>query len=133
LKGYKLCFQNNNRGKIVANIIESPGDSVKGIVYRISDPEDCEKLDDCEGYPYVYKKRNVIITDKQNGKETECLTYIMDQLYGNGEKKRYYGIPEIGYLRHILAGYKAMDTADVREVWDIFEGVEYRELISKIR
>ncbi len=131
MKGYKLGFQNNNRGKIVANIIESPGDSVKGMIYRIQEPEDWETLDRCEGHPYVYKRQNVEIIDKQIGRVMECITYIMDQSYGDGEK-RGYGIPEAGYLRHILTGYKAMETADIREVWDIFAGEEYKESISKI-
>ena len=86
MKGYKLGFQNNNRGKIVANIIESPGDSVKGMIYRIQEPEDWETLDRCEGHPYVYKRQNVEIIDKQNGRKIECITYIMDQSYGDGEK-----------------------------------------------
>ena len=55
----------------------------------------------------------------------------MGQSYGDGEKRKY-GIPEIGYLRHILKGYEAMDTADIREVWDIFAGEEYGDYISKI-
>ena len=59
LKGYKLGFQNNNRGKIVANIIESPGDSVKGIIYRIPEEEDWRTLDHCEGHPHVYKRTNL--------------------------------------------------------------------------
>lgn len=131
LKGYKLGFQNNNRGKIVANIIESPGDSVKGIIYRIPEEEDWRTLDHCEGHPHVYKRQIVNIIDKLNGREIECITYIMGQSYGD-EEKRKYGIPEIGYLRHILKGYEAMDTADIREVWDIFAGEEYGDYISKI-
>ena len=131
LKGYKLGFQNNNRSKIVANIIESPGDSVKGIIYRIPEEEDWRTLDHCEGHPHVYKRQIVNIIDKLNGREIECITYIMGQSYGDGEKRKY-GIPEIGYLRHILKGYEAMDTADIREVWDIFAGEEYGDYISKI-
>lgn len=158
LKGYKLGFQNNNSGRIVANIIESPEDSVKGILYHIADAER-KILDSCEGHPIVYKRTKVNI-DIEGANTVECETYIMEQTYrkehfvpfdinkdrykGIFKKKatyipvyeeveREYGIPNFNYLYHILKGYKEMTNAEVEEVWDIFKSEEYKEFTSKLK
>lgn len=63
---------------------------------------------------------------EQNGAEIESETYIMEQFCKKEKLEREYGIPEIGYLRHHLWGYKFMDTANVGEGWDIFNEEEYK-------
>jgi len=158
LRGYKLGFQNNDSGRIVANIIESQEDSVKGILYHIADAER-RILDSCEGHPIVYKRIKVNI-DIEGAGMIECETYIMEQTYrkehfvpfdinkdrykGIFKKKatyipvyeeveREYGIPNFNYLYHILKGYGEMTNAEVGEIWDIFKREEYKEFISKIK
>lgn len=158
LKGFKLGFQNNNSGKFVANIIESPSDIVKGIIYHIDDVER-KALDRCEGHPLVYKRQKVKIDIAGLGMEVECETYIMEQVYkqeqyvpfnintdrykGIYKKKasyipvyiegeRVYGIPKFEYLHHILKGYEEMDIAERVEVWEVFKADEYKEFTSKI-
>lgn len=121
LEGYILVFQNNNKGKIVANLMKENASEVPGVVYHMSD-NDLQKLDRYEGHPYVYRRTTVPI-DTEGNPELFCTTYIMDQTYTSFDylsiqgikirdfhkKQRYFGKPKNDYLNHIIYGYNYYD------------------------
>jgi len=72
LKNYKLVFNKiskSNNNTSFANIVESIGDFVEGIIYEIDD-NDIKKLDKFEGHPVHYTRKNVLIDNKS------CIVYI---------------------------------------------------------
>lgn len=61
-----------------ANIEESEGDTVEGIIFDISESY-LEKLDKFEGAPLHYRREKInVISD---GKKIECITYIAQADY----------------------------------------------------
>jgi len=72
LKDYKLVFNKiskSNNNISFANIVESVGDIVEGVIYEINE-DDIKKLDKFEGYPIHYIRKNLIIDNKS------CIVYI---------------------------------------------------------
>ena len=65
LYDYQLCFMENNRGKIRANIEEQELAEVRGGVFYIDD-EERKNLDKAEGHPKVYERKNVMIKFEDN-------------------------------------------------------------------
>lgn len=135
MQGFKLVFQNNNRGKIVANIIKGKkSDVVEGVVYDIRGSKDIKTLDGCEGHPHVYKRTMVDVKMEHLVVPIEMQTYIMEQyrfekdgmiqtednrwIQGYKKVKRYFGYPSEDYLHHIAKGYDdwALDTVRLAEV-----------------
>lgn len=76
LKGYtlkfnKVSFRNLHEG--FANIVPDAKEFVEGVLYDLSDT-DIEKLDQYEGYPVHYDRRQVKVMTGTG--EEEALTYI---------------------------------------------------------
>lgn len=72
LKDYKLVFNKiskSNNNISFANIVESIGDFVEGVIYEINE-YDIKKLDKFEGYPVHYTRKNVIIDN------ISCVVYV---------------------------------------------------------
>lgn len=72
LKDYRLVFNKiskSNNNISFANIVESIGDFVEGVIYEINE-YDIKKLDKFEGYPLHYTRKNVIIDN------ISCVVYI---------------------------------------------------------
>jgi len=61
-----------------ANIEESEGDVVEGIIFEISESH-LEKLDKFEGSPVHYRREKINIIS--GGKKIECITYIAQDDY----------------------------------------------------
>lgn len=59
LPDYKLAFTRNSRkwDSAVADILVSPGETVWGIIYIVTD-EDLKKLDIREGHPTIYRRKS---------------------------------------------------------------------------
>ena len=94
LEGYELLF----RGSGVATIGPKEGAVVHGLLWQLT-PE-CERsLDHYEGYPYLYGKQPVSVTDR-SGQEYTVMAYVMS--------KRYLtpAVPPGSYYQGILEGYK---------------------------
>ena len=67
------------------------------LVWRIQ-PKDEAALDRYEGWPHLYRKKTLRIT--VNGKRVYAMVYIMNEAH------HPYGMPSMGYLSTIDAGYQ---------------------------
>ena len=95
LFGYRLVF----RG--VADIVESPGDTIQCVLWDITD--ECEReLDILEGYPYLYEKAEILI---EYGGEYEfaMFYYMTDSYRTSAPSDRYLGLLVEGYKHHGLS------------------------------
>lgn len=112
LLNYRLCFMENNSKRIVANIEETKGNIVYGVLYDIN-KSDLAKLDICEGYPNVYQRKLIDIDYK--GDKVKTYVYIMDKVCDVKNKYfvckfvRDYGSPSKDYFNHIVVGYSMFD------------------------
>lgn len=97
LKGYELCFDENGRGRGVANIRPKQGAQVAGAIWRL-DARHRASLDAYEGYPHVYTRGPVRVVTKKGS--LDAFTYWM-----KGEP--LLTRPSIEYLERIMDGYKA--------------------------
>jgi len=93
LAGYRLMF----RGGInsVATVEPMTDSSVPVLLWEIT-PRCEEALDRYEGWPNLYRKETVTVDF--NGKPTEAMVYIMNEVYP-------YGLPGKYYLDVIKQGY----------------------------
>ena len=97
LEGYRLAFCMNGGGNGVATIIPAEGSYVDGVLWRISE-QDEQHLDHYEGFPYLYGKEPVTVTDR-NGRQREIMAYTMNSPY-----KDVPAMPSKAYLEGILNG-----------------------------
>lgn len=95
---YRLIFDGHSKtwGGAVANIIESPGDIVRGGLFEISEAN-LAALDCYEGYPASYNRKNIIVL-KNEVTIKEVITY-----YRTVQKS---GPPSQGYKKLLLLGAK---------------------------
>ena len=111
LKEYRLDFTrfSKTRGCAVADVVEEDGSEVWGVIYEISE-EDCNELDECEGYlSSTYKDDNAynreIIEVFENcnlDKPKKVSIYIANQEPNPGR-------PSKEYLGLILGGARYYD------------------------
>lgn len=80
LNNYVLKFnKKSSKGDwSFANIEESEGDTVEGVIYEISESQ-LEKLDKFEGAPVHYRRERIDVTS--GGEKTECIAYIAQKDY----------------------------------------------------
>jgi gamma-glutamylcyclotransferase (GGCT)/AIG2-like uncharacterized protein YtfP len=81
-----------------ANIMESKGDTVYGLVYEISQSDE-KCLDGFEGVPKSYVKKNLNITflgdkDSPTSQDADMLVYV-------DVERAYYGPPKIEYIHRM--------------------------------
>jgi hypothetical protein len=86
LKDYKLIFRGSNGGA-VATVEPFRGGSVPVLVWKIS-KDDEEALDRYEGFPFFYRKENILINLK--GVDIEAMLYIMNSGRPLGQPSMYY-------------------------------------------
>ena len=113
LEGYRLAFCMNGGGNGVATILPAEGSCVDGVLWRISE-QDERHLDHYEGFPYLYGKEPVTVTDR-NGRQREIMAYTMNSPY-----KDVPAMPSKAYLEGILNGCRqnGIEIAPVLEaVW----------------
>ena len=91
LPGHRLEF------KSFATIVPSPKDSVEGVLWTITEPDEWA-LDVLEGYPEFYDKKTVSVEHKDQ--PYIAMTYIM------GPREKGYA-PSDGYYRMVSEGYQA--------------------------
>jgi hypothetical protein len=123
LEGYRLAFRTNGGGNGVATILPEPDSFVDGVLWRISERDE-QHLDHYEGFPFLYGKEPVTVTD-QDGVRREIMAYTMNSPY-----KEVPAMPSKAYLEGILNGCRqnGIETASVLEaVW-----LTQRELPEKI-
>lgn len=102
LADHSLTFsrKSSKRGCGVADVVESAGHDVWGVVYEIDDPDDERRLDRCEGFPHAYTKESRI-------------TYLRDQLEQPLNVSIYFAVkqenpplPNAEYKNLIVGGAK---------------------------
>ena len=96
LHNWRLWFRGNNHSA-VATIEREAGRKVPVLVWRIS-PKDEVALDRYEGWPFLYRKETMRVT--VNGKRVYAMIYLMNTA------GHPYGMPSMGYLATINAGYQ---------------------------
>ena len=97
LEGYRLDFCTNGGGCGVATIQPEEDSCVFGVLWSITE-QDERHLDHYEGFPYLYKKETVTVTDR-DGKEYIGMVYTMNAPY-----RDVPALPSQSYLHSILAG-----------------------------
>jgi hypothetical protein len=100
LRDYRLTFTGSSPrwGGGVATIQYAKRSTVVGVLWWMS-TENLERLDEFEGYPYVYD-RVPIVVERLPGKELWCHTYVKST-------EEIQSTPSPEYLRTILDGYSA--------------------------
>lgn len=96
LHNWQLKFR-GGKHSAVATIERRRGSRVPVLVWRIQ-PRDEAALDRYEGWPHLYRKETLRIT--VNGKRVYAMAYIMNEAHHS------YGMPSMGYLYTINAGYQ---------------------------
>lgn len=96
LRNWQLRFRGSSHSA-VATIERSKGSKVPTLVWRLQ-PRDEAALDHYEGWPHLYRKETLRIT--LNGRRVYAMVYIMNEIHYP------YGIPSMGYLCTINAGYQ---------------------------
>jgi len=94
-----------------ADVIESPGGIVHGVLWEITD-QCLASLDLLEGYPTYYERKTVAVTD-QAGNTVEALTYYM---VGN----QIDALPSDEYLLMLYEGYAEHDVP-ARQIIDAID------------
>lgn len=89
LKGYALAFNE------LADIVENETEEVLGALYVIS-KEELEILDTLEGYPDLYDRIKVEVTDKR-GSTYEAFAYTMIEKDIQSPPEHYYNLLLDGY------------------------------------
>ena len=97
LEGYCLAFRTNGGGNGVATILPEQDSYVDGVLWRISERDE-QHLDHYEGFPYLYGKESVVVTN-QDGVRREIMAYTMNSPY-----KDVPALPSPSYLEGILHG-----------------------------
>ncbi len=104
LHDHQLLFAGRSArwGGGVATIKPARRSAVSGVVWRVSN-QNLERLDEFEGYPYVYDRMPVLV-DAADGESMWCFVYVK-----NADEERTRPSPE--YLRTILDGYETAGAA----------------------
>ena len=113
LEGYRLAFRMNGGHRGVATVLPEEGCHVDGVLWEIS-PQDEKNLDFYEGFPRLYSKEPVKVTDRE-GNTFTVMAYTMNSPY-----KDVPALPSKSYLEGILNGCRqnGIETASILEaVW----------------
>lgn len=97
LEGYRLAFAGRNPGNGVATILSEEGSHVDGVLWKIT-PRCEESLDHYEGYPFLYGKEMVAVSNEM-GTGRNAAVYVM-----NAPHKDFPARPSDFYLKGILEG-----------------------------
>lgn len=96
LEGYKFVYDGNSKtwAGAVANVIESKGDTIWGGLFEITE-EHLNSLNKCEGYPNVYKRKKLAVTDEQTNTHF-AYVYLREH--------RKLGEPSEEYKQRVMEG-----------------------------
>ena len=94
----------------MARILPQPGSHVDGVLWRISEADE-KHLDFYEGFPRLYGKEPIEVTD-HNGQKMTVMVYTM-----NSPFKECLMPPSEGYLGGIIEGCRqnGLDPGPIRE------------------
>ena len=111
LHGYRFEF------KSFATIVPSVGESVEGVLWTITEPDEWA-LDMLEGYPEFYDKKNVTVV--YNDVSHIAMTYIMNpKEHGYGPTDSYYSMVSQGYQSFGLSQQQLLEARarSNKEIW----------------
>lgn len=111
LHGYRFEF------KSFATIVPSVGESVEGVLWTITEPDEWA-LDMLEGYPEFYDKKNVTVV--YNDVSHIAMTYIMNpKEHGYGPTDSYYSMVSQGYQAFGLSQQQLLEARarSNKEIW----------------
>lgn len=91
IDGYELLF------RIFATIEPAEGSRVPVLLWEVTEADE-ESLDRYEGYPSMYRKEMVPLTDGR-----QVMAYVMN------EERRPYQMPDENYLQVIITGYQSSE------------------------
>ena len=120
LKDYYLAFNKIAKGKVgegYANVMNSPGDLVEGVVYQF---DEIRKLDKPEGYPIHYDRQ--LMTISIDGGFVEAWVY-----FARSSRISDGLMPSRNYMNHLLLGKEYLSEAYFRNLVETFN---FRALIS---
>lgn len=109
------CEKCNTHGVAKANVVACAGKAVEGIVYRIDNSTEHEKLRACEGYhrnPRQYDERD--ITVQIATREISCFVYIACQQRANLPAEPHY----LNYIRKGKNLFSAQYCAQLEQMFD---------------
>jgi len=141
LQDHKIAFTrfSSKWDSAVADILVSPGDSVWGILYEVSE-DDLRKLDKYEGHPYIYIRKKHIVLKVASEYNIEQLNSSTRNEFTSFETEVYEVVkkdlslkPKLNYLRPILdaAFYYNFPNTYQRLLYK-FGNIDYEEKLSKI-
>ena len=100
VEGYELVFDgySSTRGGPTANMVENPNERVWGVVFEFNSFDDLTNcLDEYEGYPFSYTRKEFGVFLPEMGKKIKAIAYVRSE-----PKKR--GKPPRSYIETILKG-----------------------------
>jgi gamma-glutamylcyclotransferase (GGCT)/AIG2-like uncharacterized protein YtfP len=105
LRDYELTFSGTSSmwGGGVADLNPAKGKVVEGVLWEITDA-DLKALDEYEGYPKVYVRRNVEV-EAADGRKMQPFAYVM-------AKPGLYKAPSRRYLRLLISGAEEHGLSD---------------------
>ena len=99
--GYELVFRGIS-DSAYATIVEKEGSFVPVALYELSeDGIDEKRLDSCEGYPFLYEKRD--ITVDLGDRQVPAMVYVMEF-----KRATRAALPSQSYFARIWEGYEAL-------------------------
>ena len=101
LPNHQLCFNKKaySIGEGFANIVKCDGEMVEGVLYKLEEKEQAHILDDFEGTPLHYERKEIFVKCSQFAKPIKAFTYI-----ANAEQIDNELAPSEDYLNHLLDG-----------------------------
>ena len=107
LPNYELCFEKKaySIGEGFANIRKKDGEIVEGVLYKLEDKKQAHILDDFEGTPVHYERKEITVNCKQFKQPVKAFTYIANP------KQVESGLnPSEDYLSHLLDGKRYLSS-----------------------
>ncbi|MFC3151159.1 gamma-glutamylcyclotransferase family protein [Litoribrevibacter euphylliae] len=100
MRGYRLAFNKkawDHPARSYANIVFDPASHVEGVLYRLDDEHQIQKMDPFEGAPRLYS-REIFHVETQQGLIPSWVYIANKATISDGLK------PDQWYLEHLLAG-----------------------------
>lgn len=113
LRDFRLVFNKRSTrqiGMASANVMQSSGSRVEGVLYRLLDSDAINKMDPYEGYPLGYDRKKIPIRI-QRSKLQSAWVYTANPDYIDETLK-----PARWYLDHLLAGREYLSDGYYRQL-----------------
>lgn len=113
LVGYRFRFAGH------ADIVPHPNGLVEGVLWEITD-ECLNALDNLEGFPYYYDRKEVTVVGKE-GSETALVYYMTEGMPD--------GMPSASYRDMVMDGY-SQNHIPVNQILEALSHIRYNVIFS---